>query len=198
VRRLGVIVLAAGRGARFGGPKQLAVLEGRPLISHVLAAVAAARPRLALVDDVVVVLGHHGAEVERVVRAEPNVRTVRNPDPSRGLASSLRVGLGAMRPAVDGALMVLADQPRLSPATIEAVADGWAAAGDALVVVPRYAADGGRNPALIDRRAWPLAETLRGDRGMSALLEADPSLALVVDVPGANPDVDTPADLAAL
>jgi molybdenum cofactor cytidylyltransferase len=197
VRRLGVIVLAAGRGARFGGPKQLAVLEGRPLISHVLAAVAAARPRLVLVDDVVVVLGHHGAEVERVVRAEPNVRTVRNPDPSRGLASSLRVGLGAMRPAVDGALVALADQPRLSSATIEAVANAWAA-GDALVVLPRHAADGVPNPALIDRRAWPLARSLKGDRGMSAVLEADPNLALVVDVPGANPDVDTPADLAAL
>lgn len=200
MRRLGVVVLAAGRGERFGGPKQIAVVDGRPLLAHVLAAVAAARPSLAAVVDEVVVLGFRADEVEQAVTASVPVgrhRFVRNPDPGRGIASSLATGLSALAPDVEGALIILGDQPRLRPAVIEAVADAWASSG-ARVVVPRYSRGGGRNPVLLDRQAWPLATGLSGDHGMGRLLAADPTLALVVDVAGANPDVDTPDDLAAL
>jgi len=200
MRRVAVVVLAAGRGERFGGPKLIAPLDGRPVIAHVLAAVAAAQPSLAVIVDTVVVLGFHAAGIEKAVSAlggTGRLRFVRNPDPGRGLASSLATGLSSLGPDVEGALIVLGDQPRLRPAVIEAVADAWAA-GDARVVAPRYADGGGRNPALLDRRAWPLVLDLSGDHGMGHLLAADPTLALVVDVPGTNPDVDTPDDLANL
>ena len=52
---IGAVVLAAGEGSRFGGPKQLAELDGRPLLEHVLGVVRAV-PGLA---PVVVVLGAH-------------------------------------------------------------------------------------------------------------------------------------------
>jgi molybdenum cofactor cytidylyltransferase len=198
MRRLAAVVLAAGRGERFGSAKQLALLEGRPLLAHVLGAVSSARPSLADVVDTVVVLGFHAEDVERAVAAESaGFRVVRNPDPSRGLASSLRTGLASLGPDIDGALIVLGDQPRVRPDVIEAIADAWAA-GTAVAAVPRYADGGGRNPALLDRRAWHLAGGLTGDRGMASIMAGDPTLALVVDVAGSNPDVDTPADLAAL
>ena len=50
---LAAVVLAAGAATRFGGPKQLAMLDGRPLVRHALAAVAAV-PQIA---PAVVVLG---------------------------------------------------------------------------------------------------------------------------------------------
>jgi molybdenum cofactor cytidylyltransferase len=204
MRRLAAVVLAAGRGERFGGAKQLALLEGRPLLAHVLEAVASVRPSFADLVDVVVVVGFHAEEVERAVAVavaasagSAGLRVVRNPDPSRGLSSSLRTGLASLGPDIDGALIVLGDQPRVRPDVIEAIADAWAA-GAAVAVVPRYAAGGGHNPALLDRRAWHLASGLTGDRGMASIMTGDPTLALVVDVAGSNPDVDTPADLAAL
>jgi len=211
MRHLAVVVLAAGRGARFGGPKLAAPLDGRPLIAHVTAAIAAARPTGARIEEVVVVTGFHAEEVERavggtaagpegsagVVRVAPPLRVIRNPDAARGIGTSLRAGLAALESEIEGALVVLGDQPRIVPATIEAVVDAWAAGG-VQIVVPRYAGGGGSNPVLLDWRAWPLAAGLTGDRGMAGVIAAHPELVARVDVPGSNPDVDTPEDLAAL
>lgn len=192
-RAVAAIVLAAGSASRFGAPKALALLEGRPLLQHVLDAVAAAG-----IARVVVILGAAAGAVEPAIawRAE---RRVTNPAPERGLASSLQVGLGAIAQDsdVDAALVVLGDQPRLRPAVIRAVIDAWRVGGGP-VVVPRYAESGTLNPVLLARSAWALAMALEGDRGMGPLIHRSPELLTEVAVPGDNPDVDTPADLARL
>jgi len=64
--------------------------------------------------------------------------------------------------------------------------------------VPRYAEGGGANPALLLRAAWPLVDELSGDTGMARLIRDRPDLVRELPVPGSNPDVDTPDDLAAL
>ena len=66
------------------------------------------------------------------------------------------------------------------------------------IVVPRYQVGGGANPLLIHRSAWPLAREARRDRGLGPVVRDHPNLVLEIDVEGSNPDVDTPADLAAL
>jgi CTP:molybdopterin cytidylyltransferase MocA len=50
----------------------------------------------------------------------------------------------------------------------------------------------------VRRAAWALAAGLDGDRGLGPLLARRPDLVAEVPVAGNNPDVDTPADLAAL
>jgi len=76
------------------------------------------------------------------------------------------------------------------------VVRAWELGGSA-VVRPRYseAPDEPGHPVLLDRDAWGLAERLSGDQGLGAALARSPHLVLHVDVDGANPDVDTPADL---
>jgi CTP:molybdopterin cytidylyltransferase MocA len=66
------------------------------------------------------------------------------------------------------------------------------------LVRARYAADAAPNPVLVRREAWAMAAGLSGDRGLGPLLASRPDLVLAVDVDGANPDVDTPEDLAAM
>jgi molybdenum cofactor cytidylyltransferase len=198
--RLAALVLAAGASSRFGGPKLIAPLAGRPLLQHVLDTVAAEHPA-----GVVVVLGHHADAIRSAIRWRDEI-VILNPDPSRGLASSLRVGLAAIEaldPSPDGTFVLLGDQPRVSLDVLDALR--VAAAREARahrvahpVVVPRYAADGGPNPCLLLRESWPLARSLTGDRGMGPLIAARPGLALRVPVPGTNPDVDSEDDLAAL
>lgn len=187
--RLAAIVLAAGRATRFGGTKVLAVLEGRPLLQHVLDAVAGAG-----LGDVVVVLGEGSGEVEAGMawRAE---RRVLNPDPGAGLASSLRIGLAALGPDVDAALVLLADQPRVRSDVIGRLAGAFPGAGRP-IVVPDYEGGGGGNPAILGRTVWPIAAALTGDRGMGGVIAAHPELVARVPVPGENPDVDTVEDLA--
>jgi molybdenum cofactor cytidylyltransferase len=187
------VVLAAGASSRFGSPKLLAPLAGRPVLEHTLDAVA-----LAGLDDVVVVLGEGAAGIEAAIawRAE---RRVVNGRPRDGLSSSLRVGLDAAAEddAVAAVLVVLADQPAIRPAVIRAILDA-ADASPAPFVRARHAADGAPNPVLVRRDAWAMASGLDGDRGLGPFLAAHPELVLEVPVEGANPDVDTPADLAAL
>ena len=100
-------------------------------------------------------------------------------------------------PAVDAVVVVLGDQPLLSPATLRALLDAPARA-DRPVVVPVHADDRGRNPVLLRRAAFPLVEESSGDRGLGPVIANHPELVHEVAVEGTNPDVDTPADLADL
>ena len=198
-RDAAAVILAAGVGSRFGGGKVRAALEGRPLLAHVLAAV-----REAGIGRVVVVLGRDaGAVLDAVRDVDPGVLervlvTV-NPTPERGLATSLRLGFGAATAVAPpaGVLVLLGDQPRVR-ADVLRVLCGAVASAHAFAVVPRYAGDAAPNPVLLLPAGWPLVEGLTGDRGLGPLLAADPARVVRVAVPGANPDVDTPADLAAL
>jgi molybdenum cofactor cytidylyltransferase len=186
------LVLAAGLSSRFGSPKPLAVVGGRPLLQHVLDAVAATP-----LDPVLVVLGHAADEIEAAIDWRDEIR-LRNPDPARGLASSLHVGLddlGAALPRLDGAVVVLGDQPRTRASVVEAL---LAAAGrsDRPLIAPRYADGGGINPVLVRREAFDLVDRVTGDRGFGPFIAAHLDLVEWVEVAGSNPDVDTPADLA--
>jgi molybdenum cofactor cytidylyltransferase len=187
------VVLAAGAASRFGGGKLIAPLEGRPVLQHVLDRVASAG-----LERVVVVLGDEAAEVEGAI-AWRTERRVRNPDPGRGLASSLKLGIEALGPEVDAALIVLGDQPRLPARAVRALLDARPDP-DRPIVVPVYGDAGGRNPVLLRRAAFGLAAEARGDRGLGPILVAHPGLVqeIAVRVEGGNPDVDTRADLVAL
>ena len=190
--RVTAVVLAAGDATRFGSPKQVAPLDGRPLLQHPLDALAAAG-----IDDVVVVLGAEASSIEPLIEWRSERRHV-NPAPQDGLASSLRIGLRAAAGDADceAVLIVLGDQPGLRPdviATVIAAAGGT----DRPIVRPRYDADGAPNPVLVRRAAWPLAAGIAGDHGLGPLLAGHPELVAEVPVRGSIPDIDTPADLAA-
>jgi CTP:molybdopterin cytidylyltransferase MocA len=187
------IVLAAGAGRRFGGGKLLARLDGRPILQHVLDALAAAG-----IDDPVVVLGADADALASEIGWRAARRVV-NPDPDRGLAGSLRIGwqaamATAAEPAPAAVLVVLGDQPRLDPDVVRALA-AEPADPRRPVVVARHA-DGSRNPVRLEPEAAPLVEAATGDRGLGPVIDGHPELTRVIEVGGANPDVDTPADLA--
>ncbi len=193
------LVLAAGTATRFGGGKVLADLDGRPLLAHVLAAA-----RRAGLGSLMVVLGRDAAAVERAMHRDDAtawaavVRLI-NPAPERGLASSVRMGMAAAIavPGVRAVLVLPGDQPRVRPEVIAALLAADVPA-DATAVIPRYAGDASPNPVLLLPAGWPLVAELDGDRGFGPLLARHADRMLRVDVAGANPDVDTAADLAAL
>ena len=187
------IVLAAGAGQPVRW-RQAARVAGRPaVLQHVLDALADGRPRR-----------------RRSSSSGPTPRRSRprstgapsgascNPDPARGLASSLqrRAWRRSTRGA-DAVLVALGDQPLIRA---DAIRRSLAAPLDpsAPVVAPRYAGAEAANPVRLRRAAFDL-----GGRGRAAIAGSDRSSRRIptrpeVDVAGDNPDVDTPADLAAL
>jgi molybdenum cofactor cytidylyltransferase len=185
------VVLAAGASRRFGSPKLLAPLSGRPVLQHVLDAVAEAG-----LADVVVVLGDEAAAIRAAVSWRKE-RIEVNPRPQDGLSSSLRIGLdvAAEDRTVDAVLVLLGDQPRVRATVIARVLDAAETAPRPIVRV-RYVHDDAPNPVLVRRAAWALTAGLSGDRGLGPLLAERADLVAEVTVPGANPDIDTPEDLA--
>jgi molybdenum cofactor cytidylyltransferase len=179
---VGGLVLAAGEGSRFGGTKQLAPLEGRPLLEYALAAVAALDPR-------VVVLGHAADEILAAVDLQ-GTRPVLCDAWREGQSASLRAGLAALGD-VDAAVVVLGDQPRITPAAVAAVA---AAAGIA------RASYGGRpgHPIRLPRELLERAGELRGDVGFRDILHGEDVQDVEVGELADPIDVDTQEELARL
>ncbi len=187
---VGAIVLAAGRSSRMGGAnKLLADLDGRPVLGHALDAIAAAG-----LPPPVVVVGHMADAVRAVIGARPAMIVVAD-DYASGMSRSLAAGLAAVPAGWRAALIALGDMPRVTAATLAALAA--AAADTDAVVVPVH---GGRrgNPVAWGRAHWPRLAALSGDRGARALLDVADVTEVAVDDPGIFADVDTPEALAAI
>jgi nicotine blue oxidoreductase len=186
------VLLAAGSGSRFGGGKLLAPYRGRPLIESSLANLAEAP-----VDETVVIVGED-AERLRAVCEPYGVRVVENPDWHRGQSASVRVGLQALGPEVQAAVVLLADQPLVGPGTVERLVAAFE--GGVEVAVATY--DGKRrNPVLFSRGVWPLLlRELAGDEGARAVLRRHSDLVREVPCDGVGDpaDVDTAEDLRTL
>ena len=116
-----------------------------------------------------------------------------NDDPAAGIGRSIRLGLAAVPRDVDAAVILLGDEPMLPAAAIAAVLA--AAAGTAIVAA--RVGDRVGPPVLLRRRAFALADALEGDEGLNRLIRAHPDV-MLIDLPAAPVDVDTPADLDAL
>jgi CTP:molybdopterin cytidylyltransferase MocA/SAM-dependent methyltransferase len=189
--RVRAVVLAAGAGSRFGGGKLAARVDGRPVLQHVLDALAEAG-----IDDPVVVLAPDAADALALDwRAAERVT---NSNPGRGLASSLLMGWEhalAANPPPDAVLIALGDQPLVRAEVLREIA---AAPLDAAhpIVAPRYSGTAAHNPVRVEVRAGSLISETAGDRGLGPVMERQPELVRWLDVDGDNPDVDTAADLA--
>jgi CTP:molybdopterin cytidylyltransferase MocA len=160
-RRFGCIVLAAGAGRRFGGPKQVALWHGRPLLEWVLDA-ALGVPAL---EPVVVVVGAHAVAVREAVDLS-EVSVVEAPDWEEGQAASLRAGVAAVGD-VSAAVVLLGDMPFVSAQVVAGAVDHFSERCDA--VRTTY---GGRpgHPVVLGRRLLARVGSLRGDIGARELM----------------------------
>ncbi len=184
---VGAVVLAAGESRRFGGRKQLAQLDGRTLLEHVLT--AAHQAHLSPIVAVVPVWLSRPADWNAT-----DLLWIRNPFPERGMSHSLQLGLAAMPLNVGAAVILLGDQPTVTPESIGAL---LAARGDRPIVASE--SDGIlAPPLLIDRSHFDAVQALSGDIGLREVLTAHPDWVARVKVSSHVPDIDTPADLAHL
>jgi CTP:molybdopterin cytidylyltransferase MocA len=143
---IGAVVLAAGEGRRYGGLKQLHPVDGRPMLEHVLATLAAAGPA----ERVVVLGSRAGTILERVDLHGARAAVCDRWDD--GQAASLHTGLEALPANASAALVVLGDGPALDPRAIERMLAASAERTDAIL-----AADYGRgrsHPVVIPRSLW--------------------------------------------
>lgn len=196
VKELEAVVLAAGRGVRFGGDKLLAPLNGWPLVASALRTVFLSPVRRAFV-----VVGPDRSlrtavetTAARLAAAERLV-LVAIDDPFEGMGASLAAGARALPDDAAGAFVFLGDMPLVDPSTPARLALALNAPED--VIAPTFQGRRG-HPVLFGADWFPALRALSGDEGARALLDkADARLARVpVEDPGIHLDVDRPEDLA--
>ena len=188
------ILLAAGRGARFGGAKLLSPL---PSASHGVGAgtpmgVAAAIHLMAALNDVVAVVRPGDSMLAHALEST-GVRVVVCERAADGMGESLACGVKAAADA-DGWIVALGDMPWLAPPTIVAVADAIKAGAE--IAASTYHGQRG-HPVGFARAYGPLLSTLTGDEGAKTIVAARQWVLKLVEVddPGAIRDVDRPDDL---
>lgn len=168
------LVLAAGEGRRFGGPKAPYKIDGERLVDRAVRIL-----REAGCDPVVVVLGAWLGDV-------PDADVVPNPDWATGMGSSLRAGLAALQAtAADRAVVTLVDLPGLTGEAVRRLV-----AHDRRLAQAAYGGTRG-HPVLLGREHWDgVAASAEGDRGARAYLARnDVALVEVGDV-AAGDDLD--------
>jgi molybdenum cofactor cytidylyltransferase len=190
--RIAAVVLAAGQSRRMGSVNKLLVeIDGVPMVARVVDAALASQA-----GPVLVVTGHEHERVEAVLSDRP-VRFVHNPAFAEGLSTSLRVGLSALPPEIDGALVCLGDMPGVTAQVLDRLIGAYSPVEGRSIVVPTFAGKRG-NPVLWDRRFFAEMGEVAGDVGARHLIGAHGDAVAEVEMAddGVIRDIDTPEALS--
>lgn len=189
-KNLFAVLLAAGSSRRFGSTKQLLEIDGVSLVARAMRlceSICAQRS--------VVVLGKDWLRVHAACKPLAGFIAI-NPDFESGIAASIRRGVAAIRPHADGMLLLLADQPQISGAHLQALETCWRAAPQS-IVASAYADTLGP-PIIFPRRDFAALSELRGDTGAKSILLDNPDRLQTIACDAAAIDIDVAEDLQRL
>ena len=192
--RIGAVLLAAGRSTRMGAAnKLLAELDGAPMVARVAQRLLASRAR-----PIIAVLGNQAEAVDAALGKLP-VERVRNPEFIQGLSTSLKRGIVALPPDLDGALVCLGDMPLISGRHIDRLVAAFSPLEGRAIIVPTRRGKRG-NPVLWSKRFFPEMAELAGDVGAKHLIGEHTELVSEVEMDddAILVDIDTPEALEAL
>ena len=185
--KIALVLTAAGNSTRFGGDKLAYPIDGKPMLLHALELYARLSDRF--VSRVAVLKADAKERREAAERMEYRVAV--NPDPERGMASSVVIGTQeALKSEPDAILYAVGDQPRVREETVLRLLEAFQK-DPTRIVAP--IADGRRgNPVLFPKSFFPELLALTGDVGGSMVIRRHEDRLTVVEVPAEElRDIDT-------
>jgi molybdenum cofactor cytidylyltransferase len=191
-RRIGVI-LAAGRGGRMGGKKQLTPW---PTDVGPIPLVAAAYEAIrSICDEMVVVLGHDADAVAAALANRPFHRS--ESDPRAPMFESIRAGLRVAQRLNAAATIALqpGDHPEVAESTLD-ILTNCSSKRPAQTIIPEFAGRGG-HPIIIPPNIAALLVEADCPAGLGQFWLDHPEFChrVPIDDPAVVRDIDTPADL---
>lgn len=188
---IAAILLAAGRSSRMGQGqhKLLLPLGDRPVVAHVVDTVLASQAR-----PLVVVLGYQAEQVRTILApytTQPDVTMLENPDFQQGMSTSLRKGIETLMSSsrtVDGALIMLGDQPLMTSHVLDTMIATKQATGKRIVAALYNGKRG--NPTLFDASLFPELLEITGDEGGRKVIEQHRQEMATLEIGDDTPNYD--------
>jgi molybdenum cofactor cytidylyltransferase len=184
------VVLAAGSAKRFGTTKQLEPFGGKPLVRR-----AADLACEMCGDHTVLVVGHDWRAVTAAARDESGY-LVHNERHADGFGTSISLAVRCVAHAASAILLLLADQPLITPQHLASLCDAWSGADDEIIATAFAGTSG--PPVLFPRATFAELARLEGDQGARHLLRDNRYRTRTVIFEPAATDVDTQDDLRQL
>jgi len=188
MKKIAVIILAAGKSSRFGTNKMFQNLpNGKTIIRHVIDIVKETR-----LDPVFVVIQDDDTGIQKSV-SDLKVKTILNPDYQLGISTSLQKGIRNIPIDCDAAMIVLGDQPFITKPLLDLLAQEYCRS-QIEIVFPNV--EGIRsNPVILDRAVFPALMELQGDVGARAVFHRYNNMAINWSDNRLLLDLDSPEDM---
>jgi molybdenum cofactor cytidylyltransferase len=185
---VGAIVLAAGAATRMGQQKLLLPFAGKTVIEHVVSEL-----RRAEIAQIIVVTGSDSERVEAAL-ANSGATCAHNPDYTRGMLSSVRMGISAAPDSWRAAIVALGDQPLITADIVQRVRDAQTDSPDN-IIVPIFEGRRG-HPMGLPRTFWEESRTRYDTVGLRGVLRANANKVLEIAAHSGDvlTDIDTPQD----
>ena len=193
-KRTAGIILAAGTSTRLGRPKQLLLIEEKPMLGRVMDAALDSK-----LDQSILVLGHRASMIQKKLSnrlAHPKLRIVINPTYQKGMAGSLQAGLNLVKDDFEAVMVILADHPYVDRHIINKLLDLYSDS-EKMICVPTFKGIRG-HPVILGRQFYPQIFSLTGDIGARKIIGNNPDQLLKVELENDRPfiDIDSDQDLA--
>jgi molybdenum cofactor cytidylyltransferase len=190
---ISILLLAAGSSSRMGRPKQLLLVEGKPLLLRTLHIALASKA-----NNTVVVLGHQAKEIQSILNTQP-VSVIVNPQWENGMGNSFKFGLAEIlkfKPDTSAVLTLVCDQPLLTTHHLDELLDTYASTGKPIITSGYSDVQG--VPAIFDRSIFPELFSIDDHQGAKHVIEKNPNRIVIVPFKGGEVDLDTPEDYDSL
>jgi len=186
------IILSGGASRRMGTPKALLRFQDETFLDRLI------RIFSPVCDPIIVVVGQHGDQIRSGIERGREVFFAENPDPERGMLSSLQCGLALVPPQAEAAMFLPVDHPNIEGLTVETLAARFHR-DHAPVIVPTYAREHG-HPVCIARPLMGELLALPPEAKASDVIHRHVAQTVYVEVsdPAVVMDVDDPAAYAEL
>jgi len=188
-RNIKKILLAAGQSKRFGDKnKLLAVINGKPIINHILDTLV----EIYDPSELIVILGHKHKIIKNLI-LNKDIKILENINYKKGIGTSIALGTSNLDTEIDGVMIIPADMPYINSKDLINLEKKFIELNCVKVVMPEHNSRIG-NPVILPRNYFNTLKSLKDDFGARSLIRKKDIITLKAEF-GTIFDIDTKEEL---